>query len=95
MNADYGKFGFFSCIRAQNFPADINCLAKMVLFHLYNVCKGENSALITLSRLSFVVCAFLRDRDGEVGPFSLQQTARDLQQLGERFPPAAQAPPLL
>lgn len=96
MNADYGEFGFlFSCIRAQNFPADINCLAKMVLFHLYNACKGENSDFITLSRLSFVVCAFPRDRDGEVGPFSLQQTARDLQQLGERFPSAAQAPPLL
>lgn len=57
--------------------------------------REKNSALITLSRLLFVVCAFPRDRDGEVGPFGLQQTARDLQQLGERFPPAAQAPPLL
>lgn len=63
MNADNGEFGFlFLCIRAQNFPADIhfNCLAKMVLFHLCNVCKKKISHLITLS-LSFVVFAFPRD----------------------------------
>lgn len=51
MNADYGEFGFlFLCISSQNFPADIhlNCLAKMVLFHLCNVCKRKKSHLITL-----------------------------------------------
>lgn len=64
MYADYGEFGFlFLCIRAQNFPADIhfNCLAKMVLFHLCNVCKKKNFSLNNTLSLSFLVFAFPRD----------------------------------
>lgn len=50
MSADYGEFRFlFLRIGAQHFPADIhsNCLAKMVLFHLCNVCKKKTAHLIT------------------------------------------------
>lgn len=62
MNADYDKFGFlFSCISSQNFPADIhlNYLAKMVLFHLCNICKRK--ALNNTLSLLFVVFVFPRD----------------------------------
>lgn len=40
-------------------------------------------------------CFFHRDWDSEIGPFCLQQTTRDLLQLGERLPSPQETPALL
>lgn len=97
MNADYGEFGFLIHVsepRISLLTPISTAWLKWFCFIFVMYVRKKFSLNNALS-LSFVVFAVPRDRDSEAGPLSVQQTARDLQQLGERLSAAAEAPPLL
>lgn len=97
MNADYGEFGFLIYMSEPRISllTRISTAWLKWFYFIFVMYARKKFSLNNALSVSFVVFAVPRDRDSEAGPLSVQQTARDLQQLGERLSAAAEAPPLL